>query len=1107
MNTNENDILQLQLNDTFYDWYLRTNQIIEYVNPINVYDVFPGVGLVESRSGNPGTVELSISTDSALYGIGTLNTGGIHDVVLTYATLTAATVTNTSLFAFQGGANQLFKVAASNILPPTVNGNHVFTGDITFEQDLNVFGPTITLNTNGASRDNCGIVVESTADTQIQNVLWTFDTATTAWMSSENLGLKTGKAFVTDSYPKAEFPFEASQSQGQVDLQLGTTSGGIPERFSIEAQFDTANSLSFSHYYNNILVNDILELSSSGGAGSGGEVIVKNTITITDVLNSTPFAQTPTATSVPITGSDGYLSQFVNRVTLPTGGTVTVGDFVYMNGSSARRASPDTLAESQSIGIVESISGGNAVIIMTGAFSGILNGLTAGDKYYLDPITPGRVTNLNPGNTNGDLDKLVFIATSATSGIIIPDFTTTGSGSITTTTSSSGTQDTFKTIEITGSSSVVADSPTDTLVFTAGDNITLTGNAGADTVTFASKIPQSATNHTLLFGKGVATYEYTTAINTFSIVGRAVDGNIAGIVIAPGTIVGRIDDSNDSDNAVKGLTGAEVRNIIGLPENSSYIQTVSFETGSGNPVLVHDATTDGELLTIAEGANISFTNVNGTLYISATGVSGETTQGGSSLFVGLEGPGETPVELNQLIFEDDYNGANTDSVKHISFEFRTTGTGIGFVSAKPTNNYLKLGADNKNSSHTAGNTLRIVGGTSITSNIAATTGFESITLNLDSTIYVQKIIASPAFTDSNGLILSGGDDNGRNTVKILDVTRPVAAFPLIGLNESTLIINAWDDVVDVNTVRKSTRLRGGLYATKCVSMFADSGYEDATTEGPSLYSYPIRMHELIVDKIICAELIATEATKQNEIISKIMGGVKDTQYISAAGSTKLEFITNADAYTSNGILFEFTDTASGNSSPNNAFILSPTQAYAESTEPDADYRQFVVGGRLRFADIVVDTAPFTNWSPTLSYNSSSSLLCESQLQTSAQFKFSASSAGTGTVGVQTNSTAGVNAYTYLTHTTDTGTTSHLRINALAEIQATSFTIKTATGGPGYKFAPVNTGQNIIAEGHVLYVDALTGLIGTIKSRFIIKPYIAGAGVDTTDPINTLYYTT
>ena len=1090
MNTNENDILQLQLNDTFYDWYLRTNQVIEYINPINVYDVFPGVGLVESRSGNPGTVELSISTNSALYGIGTLNTGGIHDVVLTYATLSTGTVTNTSLFAFQGGANPLFKVAASDMLPPTISGNHVFTGDITFEQDLNIFGPTITLNTNGGSRDNCGIVVESTADTQIQNVLWTYDTATTAWMSSENLGLKTGKAFVTDSYPKAEFPFEASQSQGQVDIQLGTTSGGIPERFSIEAQFDTANSLSFSHHYNDVLVNDILELSSSG---AGGEVIVKNTITITDVLNSTPFAQTPTATSVPITGSDGYLSQFVNRVTLPTIGTV-LGDFVYMNGGQAYPASPDTLVESQSIGIVESISGGNAVIIMTGAFSsGILSGLTAGDKYYLDPVTPGRVTNLNPDNTNGVLDKPVFIATSATSGIIIPDFTTTGSTSITTT--SSGTQDTFKTILTTSGTSVVADAPSDTLTFTAGANITVTGDAGADTVTFACKIPESTTNHTLLYGTGSA-ITYTAAIDTFSLVGRAVNGNIAGIVIAPGTIVGRIDDSNDSDNAVKGLTGTEVRNIIGLPENSSYIQTVSFETGSGVPVLVHDATSDGETLTIGAGSNITFSYSGGTLFIhgeSGGGGGGGGSTDGSTILVGLERG--NPVVLTELLFENDFGGANTARDQFIEFEFRDNLGGTGFVSAKPTNNYLKLYADTVSGSHTAGNYLRIQGGASISTNLKTTAGFETFVLDLDQTIYVQKIIASPLSTDKNGLILSGGDDSGRNTIKILDDTRPTTG--LAGVNQSTLIINAWDSVEDVNELRKSTRSLGGDYAKICVSMFADSGHDDGTVGAPSLYSYPIRMHELIVDKIICANLVAEEAIKVNETINKIMGGINDTGYFIGAGSTKLEFITNAVTYDSKGILFEFTDSEDGLTTKN-AFIFSPAKDYAAIIDT-ADYRQFVVGGSLRFAEVISDTGDYTTWSPTLSHSSTSGLLCKSY-QTTSELKFDASSTGTAAIGVQTNASS-TSAYTYLTHTHG-GTASHLRITANAEIQAASFTIKT-TAGVGYKFEPANTDQNTIAKGHVLYVDSAASSIGTIKSRFIIKPFSSS---DASDPINTLYYT-
>lgn len=51
MSTNEIDIVKLSINDTFYDWFLRTNQVIDYVNPINVYDVFAGAGILESRTG------------------------------------------------------------------------------------------------------------------------------------------------------------------------------------------------------------------------------------------------------------------------------------------------------------------------------------------------------------------------------------------------------------------------------------------------------------------------------------------------------------------------------------------------------------------------------------------------------------------------------------------------------------------------------------------------------------------------------------------------------------------------------------------------------------------------------------------------------------------------------------------------------------------------------------------------------------------------------------------------------------------------------------------------------------------------------------------------
>ena len=49
-----------------------------------------------------------------------------------------------------------------------------------------------------------------------------------------------------------------------------------------------------------------------------------------------------------------------------------------------------------------------------------------------------------------------------------------------------GAQEVFKTIAVAGQSNVVADSTTDTLTLVAGSNMTITTNAGSDTITFAS---------------------------------------------------------------------------------------------------------------------------------------------------------------------------------------------------------------------------------------------------------------------------------------------------------------------------------------------------------------------------------------------------------------------------------------------------------------------------------------------------------------------------------------------------------------------------------------------------------------------------------------------
>ena len=62
-----------------------------------------------------------------------------------------------------------------------------------------------------------------------------------------------------------------------------------------------------------------------------------------------------------------------------------------------------------------------------------------------------------------------------------------GSDSIVEIGGSSGTvTEAFKTIAVSGQSSVVADSATDTLTLVAGSNMTITTNASGDSITFAS---------------------------------------------------------------------------------------------------------------------------------------------------------------------------------------------------------------------------------------------------------------------------------------------------------------------------------------------------------------------------------------------------------------------------------------------------------------------------------------------------------------------------------------------------------------------------------------------------------------------------------------------
>ena len=1109
MSTNETDIVKLNLNDTFYDWYLRTNQIIDYVNPINVYDVFAGNGLSESRTGTPGTIELSVDTAPALYGITTLvdTNDGSSVVALDFSSLTVGTVANTSIFSFQDASSQIYKVQASDILPPDINDDHTFNGAI-IVADLTVNDGNITLVADTSTEGNKAGLFVTGLDTD--NVFFTYDPETSAWYSSHNYGVTSGTGFVTDSTGDAVYPFIASETQAQIDLQLQSTVSGIPERFSVFAEFDAANTLTFSHYSNGSLVSDILELTSTGTNGSS--VVVKDTITITDVLNSTPFTQSPAAESVPVTDStDGFLNEFVNRVKLPTGdGSIAAGDFVYVDSSGElQKTDPTTISETYQIGIVESVASGNAIVITSGPFDGLLSGLSAGDIYYLDTVTPGNITNIDPtSETNGTIGKPVFIATTATSGILIPDFTNLGGGTIITGGGGGTVNDAYKTITI-DSTNIVANGE-DEITFISGTNISLTGNAGTYEVTIDSNIPEPGTNdaYSLLTADSSSSYLYTS-LGESSVIGRVTNGELQSISLTEGTILGR--GTGTEDNGVEALSGSQVLDILGFSGNS-FLKTVNFETVSGGTVYSYPDTDDGETLTIRAGSNISFDFIGGYLYINADAI-GSTDGGGGGGPIGVAISGDSSFTPADNITFGGVGG-------YITFSKTVVGTNVQ-ITGTPSSDYLPMSTSTGSVNHTPGATLSFLGGNGVSVSHSVSSGNTNISISLNDKINIKTIdtLAGPfrLWTNERSSAAEPSGEPWTFEVKDYSYLEKTALLGSDGadVRDSSVTINTFDDIVYPDTVRQSTFLSGSsgndYYHNRCVSMFADCIFDAGTGSNPLSYvtdpesglrpTIPFRFYEIIVDKLRVHDLVVDTAAKTREFLGTvfgIFGGSGSQTSIVKFSTNTLNFGGSQGASGENGVQLFFEDDAdTGDSS--SATIFKPSKAYIDSTLTNLPYRTFVIADHITFGASDTDgNQDTTLYSPVLGRGSADTLSISNEAGSVVELSLTANDINdVFDIGMQ----SGTNGYSYLDY--NDGTTSwYLHLGQDLEIITNSLTIKNNSGG-GITFT--NSSFTSTDTGKLMMISSVdtTGL-ATIEPTYVIKPYNGGATI-ATDPINTLYY--
>lgn len=1073
MSTNLSNISKLTLTDTFYNWYLKTNQIIDFIGPLNVYDVFVSDGLTATRSGDgPYTIEISLKTNSSLYAIDTkANTDGTSDIILNIGDLAQIyEVTDNTIFAVSQNTSgsTINKIAASDILPLNISGNHNFNGEISVD-GLSVESGLIYLDSSNPSTP-IGLYGTGTGD----DANWYYDTGINAWISSENLGVKANKHIVSSNSGNAIFSFYADPvtNSGIVDLRLETDDGSDSSYWSIKT--NAANlpyTLSLGHFTNGSLDEAPLQLEV-GGSNGNNITRVNGTIEISDILNSEPFTLNPVANNVPITDSNGFLGKFVNRIKVNRG-LSNVGDFVWIaqqtNGDAFLiPTSASSTAFTRTVGIVESVSGSTATVVTTGEFTKTGAGFTPGQLYYLSN-TSGQIST-----TPGSISKPVCIGLTSNTALLFPDLAS-GSGGIT---------NAFSAISIQGEGTYSSSGAT-TLTLKQGTGINLTLNTNNQLEIAATSGLPTASTYSVYNTNASATTPTTTAINSFSILGRPLSGNLSSITVNPGSILGRRDDTNDNDNPVESISFTQLRSFMGF-SGSAYFDTFNFRDSAGTIVKTFSASSN-QTVNIRAGSNITFTESGNTVYIAS---SGDFTNGdGGSTPLTISAGESSFSDVTSIDFSDSQD-ETSDRKKYIKFK-PVTGlpAGSSGLYAVPGSDFMRFKGNSGELGFTEGNgtnqtLLEIVGSsTGITTSL---TGGPKFTVSLLPTISVDKI--KPVA--SNSIIISG-TTGGRDTLELSDNSS----------STSKIKINAYD--TDLSGI---TNRINAPSTTHCVSIFAD----DPINTDEDFPTYPFKFHKIIVkDLQVDGTATFAESFKQNFFASKISGDKDintDLEHPSLSSETigYINFYNNrADSETSGckGFSFQFVDGNEGfaggvGTKTNVASILHPDTDLPGFTS--TNYRKsLIISDKISFANLNGPGSSITP-TPTIGWNNlDGGIFVKSTGQKSfIKFENDDTTDDFGNVGVR-------NGYSFLTY----GNNVTLKLNANPILYGVSSLTLTTTGGEGttdptsgLKFE-VET-YNSSSDGKVAVIDEVTGGLAKVRFKNIIKELSAAAS---DDPIGTIYY--
>ena len=260
------------------------------------------------------------------------------------------------------------------------------------------------------------------------------------------------------------------------------------------------------------------------------------------------------------------------------------GDYIKLYSSGAGVKVAITLAENtDTAGATTSddLAEGTTNLYLTSAERTKLTGIATGAEVNQNAFSNVAVSGQTTVAADAKTDTLTLVA-----GTGVTLTTDAGADSITIAASGSSSNS-FETIAVAGQSSVVADSGTDTLTLVAGTGITLTTDAGADSIT----ITNSATGANA-FGN-VAVAGQTTV---------AADSTNDTLTIAAGT--GITITTNDTTDTVT------ITNSVTAPNTFGTIAV------AGQNSVVADSTTDTLTLTAGTGITITTNDTTDTVTIT-----------------------------------------------------------------------------------------------------------------------------------------------------------------------------------------------------------------------------------------------------------------------------------------------------------------------------------------------------------------------------------------------------------------------------------------------------------------------------------------------------------